>query len=397
MVMVDLFRPYMSEHASNRVADLLKYRPDGRMFIGQGAMVTQFEQALKSTLDSPQDVLSVNSGTSALDLAMYIAGVGPGKTVIATPMTCSASNSPIITKFARVIWADIDPKTGLISPESVVDRVQWCARHLGQAPAAIIAVDWGGRLCDYPALIEAAQVEMFGREWQVPIIQDAAHAFTAYGENGVTGARSGADFICYSFQAIKHLTTVDGGALICKTQENTDRARLLRWYGLDRNLGDSFRCSQDIQEPGFKYHMNDLAATIGLANINDVDDIVSKHRANARWYHHHLAEVDGHAISLPAPDEGSAWWLYTLLVGNRDAFIEFMRERGIECSQVHRRNDAHPGFIRRTYGHMPLPGTDYFADHEVAIPVGWWLNDQELRRVADAILEWNDSRTQVTA
>ena len=390
--MVDLFRPYMSDAATQRVTDALKYRPDGRLYIGQGALVDQFELALKSALNSPSDVLTVNSGTSALSLAMYMAGVGPGKTVIATPMTCSASNSPIITNFARIVWADIDPKTGLISPESVDDRVQWCLRHLGQAPAAIVAVDWGGRLCDYPALIEAARVESYGRTHQVPIIQDAAHAFMAYDANGASSAKSGADFICYSFQAIKHLTTIDGGALICKDAGNTEAARLLRWYGLDRTQGDSFRCSQDIQSPGFKFHMNDVAATIGLANINDTYDIVGKHRFNANWYHEALKDADGHAINLPYPDEGSAWWLYTILVGNRDAFIDFMKERGVECSQVHRRNDVHPGFVRRTYGHMPLPGVDYFADHEVAIPVGWWLTEEDRKQVAAAVLEWDQIR-----
>lgn len=389
--MVDLFRPYMAPHAGARVADLLKYRDDGRMFIGQGAQVDLFERALKKTLDATQDVITTNSGTSALDLAMHIAGVGPGKTVIATPMTCSASNSPVYTKFARIIWADVDPSTGLISPESVSDRVEWCARHLGQAPAAIIAVDWGGKLCDYPALFQAAAVEMFGRRWQVPIIQDAAHSFLAT-EDGVPGAQSGADFICYSFQAIKHLTTVDGGALICKTPENTERARLLRWYGLDRTQGDSFRCSQDIQEPGFKYHMNDVAAAIGLANIADVEQIVADHRYNATYYDNKLSKADGQAIVLPAPDEGSSWWLYTLCVGNRDAFIEFMKARGVDCSQVHRRNDVHPGFTRRTYGHMSLPGVDYFADHEVAIPVGWWLTEQDRQQVVTAVLEWNEER-----
>lgn len=399
--MIDLFRPYMSPHAVARVSQVISYRDDGRMFIGQGGQVDLFERALKMTLNAPTDVVTVNSGTSALTLAMYIAGVGPGKTVIATPMTCSASNSPIITQFARVVWADVDPITGLISPESVKDRVQWCLRHLGQAPAAIVAVDWGGALCDYPALIEAAQVEMFGRSWQVPIIQDAAHSILAFDSvSGWPGSRSGADFICYSFQAIKHLTTVDGGALICKDEANTEQAKLLRWYGLDRTTGDSFRCSQDIQSPGFKFHMNDVNAAIGLANIADLHGVVEKHRENAKFYDAAFEDIDavGGSGKYPSPlmtpesNDGSSWWLYTLLVHDRDAFIAFMAEREIGCSQVHRRNDAHPGFIRRTYGHTPLPGVDTFAEYEVAIPVGWWLTAEDRNRVVGAVRDWHYRR-----
>jgi dTDP-4-amino-4,6-dideoxygalactose transaminase len=230
---------------------------------------------------------------------------------------------------------------------------------------------------------------MFGRSRQVPIIQDAAHAFLATDAQGRSGALSGADFTCYSFQAIKHLTTVDGGALICKDAQHTESARLLRWYGLDRTQGDSFRCSQNIEQPGFKFHMNDVAATIGLANLPEMQNIVNAHRGNALFYTSVLEHVNRHAVTLPEYVEGSSWWLYTLLVEQRDDFIAFMRARDVECSPVHRRNDAHSGFIRRTYGHMPLPGVDAFSEHEVAIPVGWWLSDDDRATVADAILEWD--------
>lgn len=387
--MIDLFRPYLNHRArANAVKVMTPDQDTGRLYIGQGKVVEHFEGRLAETLQvAPEDVVTVNSGTSALDLAMHIAGVGPGKPVIATPMTCSATVTPAATKWGQVIWADIDPVTGLITPESVEDRIKWCLRHLGRPPAAILAVDWGGRVCDYDAIRKAAQIDFMGASYSVPIIQDAAHSFLATDAQGRPVAQSAADFRCFSFQAIKHLTTIDGGALICRDRQNSDRARLLRWYGLDRTSGESFRCSQDIQEPGFKYHMNDVNAAVGLGNLEQVADIVGKHRQNALWYSGAFKSLSG-AVQVPPHDEGSSCWLYTLLVDDRDGFIAHLRAAEIEASPVHRRCDAHPGFTRHTYGHMPLPGVNQFAAREVAIPVGWWLKYGEVERVAAAVFEW---------
>src|SRR5439155_15332209 len=101
--------------------------------------------------------------------------------------------------------------------------------------------------------------------------------------NGESLATAGGDYVCWSFQAIKHLTTGDGGALL-PPAEQLERGRLLRWYGLDRRSTESFRCCQNIREAGYKYHMNDIAASIGLENLPHAERLVSIHRSNAAWY-----------------------------------------------------------------------------------------------------------------
>lgn len=349
--MIPLFKVYMAPKAPARVAEVL-----ASGYIGQGDQAEAFEVALMELLDLPAPPLTMNSCTSAIDLALHLIGVGPGDEVITTPVTCTATNSPIVTRGAIPVWADVDPLTGLIDPEAMIGKFT-------ERTKAIIAVDWGGALCDYATL----------RAFGLPVIQDAAHSLTA----GIGG-----DYVCWSFQAIKHLTTGDGGALWCPP-EQLERARLLRWYGLDRRSKADFRCEQNIQEAGYKYHMNDIAAAIGLANIGGVRGAVQAHRFNAAEYNHRLARLPD--ITLPAWDESSAWWLYTLLVEDRQGFIAHLADYGIAASPVHARNDTHAAFH---FPNGPLPGVDHFASRNVAIPVGWWLSADDRKRIIEAVQTW---------
>lgn len=341
---IPLFKVAMSPEAPARVAEVLQSG-----YIGQGEQVEAFEGALQRLLDLPAPPLTTNSCTSAIDLALHLIGVGPGDQVITTPVTCTATNSPIVTRGAVPVWADVDPLTGLIDPADV-------ARKLTRKAKAIIAVDWGGALCDYQAL------KAFG----LPVIQDAAHHLTT----------PQGDYACYSFQAIKFLTTGDGGALWCPAWQ-MERARLLRWYGLDRRSKADFRCEQNIAEVGYKFHMNDIAAAIGLANIELAHSTIAAHQLNAAQY----AGTFGHPW-----DKQSAWWLYTLLVDDRRGFIAHMADRGIACSPVHARNDTHRAFH---FPNGPLPGVDHFASRNVAIPVGWWLSSDDRRAVVEAVQAWH--------
>lgn len=348
---IPLFKVTMAADAAARVSDVL-----ASGYIGQGPLCEEFEAQLAPVLGTPAPPLLMNSCTSAIDLALHLIGVGPGDEVITTPMTCTATNSPIVTRGARPVWADIDPATGLISPADV-------ARKQTPKTKAVIAVDWGGAPCDYAAL----------RSFGLPVIQDAAH-----GPSG--GARG--DYVCWSFQAIKHLTTGDGGALWCAA-EQLERARLLRWYGLDRRSKADFRCEQRITEVGYKYQSNDIAAAIGLANLPGLAARIQAARTHASAYQLAFAGHP-HVTATPWCDDSSSW-LYTLLVPERADFIAHLADRGIAASPVHARNDLHPAF---DFHAGPLPGVDIFAASNVAIPVGHWLTPADVDFIIQAVLEW---------
>lgn len=350
--MVPLFKVYMAEDAPEQAARVLRSG-----YIGQGPEVEAFEDELQVFWESPVRPLTLNSGTTAISLALHLCGVGPGDEVISTPMTCTATNLPILHTGARIVWADVDPETGLIDPADVDRKVTTWTK-------AIVAVDWSGARCDYERL----------RSFGVPVIQDAAH--------NLLYALPGGDYTCYSFQAIKHLTTGDGGALLVPP-EQYERARLLRWYGLDRTKGDSFRCSQDITEGGWKAHMNDVAAAIGRANLKKAGKMARTQGIHAFLLSQYLA---GHpSMLLPPPDECSAWWLYTVRVQDPSGFIRHMEAHGIAASPVHRRNDALTCFAAFQ---SDLPGVTEFSSHEVAIPCGWWLTSDDLSHIVDAVWAW---------
>ncbi len=324
-------------------------------YVGQGEKVEEFEKAFARYVFSSLVPLSVNSCTSALDLSLHLIGVKPGDEVITTPVTCTATNGVIVNRRAIPVWADVDPFTGLISPEDV-------AKKITSNTKAIIAVDWAGRSCDYISL----------RSFGIPVIQDSAHRLTKLTDN------NRGDYICWSFQAIKHLTTGDGGMLL-PPEDQLERARLLRWYGLDRRSKADFRCSQNITEVGYKYHMNDIAATIGIENLKLVLHNIGMHVDTAQYYDTY---INNPLIQKPEFSYTSSWWLYSLFVNDRAVFTEYLKVHGIDCSPVHARNDKHTAFY---YPNGSLPGVDYFDTFQVSIPCGWWLTDQDKEYVVKIV------------
>lgn len=338
-------------------------------YIGEGARVEEFERALRPWTGSP-NVLALNSGTSALELALHLAGVGPGDEVISTPLTCVATNHAILHRGARVVWADTDPSTGNIDPGSI--RLLVTART-----KAVMVVHWGGDPC------ELDEIHAIAAARGLKVIEDAGHAFGADYGGAPIGSHS--HFVCFSFQAVKILTTVDGGALTCQRPEDHERGRLLRWYGIDRRerrrrgIDDD---TLDITELGYKIHMNDVCATVGLEQLRYVGQNLARTRANAARYDEAFAGLTGVKPLVRRPGHDNSHWLYTVKVRSPPEFRAFMNRAGIDASQVHVRNDRYRVF--RSFA-VPLPGLDTFCAHFVCIPVGWWLGDADVDRVVAAV------------
>ena len=344
--------------------------------VGQGPKVEEFEAALAPVAGN-RNVLAVNSGTSALQLALRLAGARGGS-VVTTPMTCAATVLPVLAEGARPVWADIDPATGNIDPLDA-------ERKLAPDTRAVLAVHWGGQPCDMTALMD------LGARHGIPVIVDAAHALGAQWAGEPVGSPA-ADFTCFSLQAIKHITTIDGGILTTRDAADYRRGKLLRWYGIDRDAEQAdARVAADIGDWGYKFHMNDVAATIGLAQLAHLPGILAAHRGNSAFYGDALC---GLVQAAPARrySEG-AWWLYTLLWrdgGQRAAFQAFMRAAGIQVSRVHGRLNRLTCF--REYAAGPLPGVDEFFERECCIPVHWALTEADRRAVAGAVTEFAEKR-----
>ena len=340
-------------------------------FIGQGQKVDEFENRLANYFGN-QYALTVNSGTSAIQLALRLANVGPGDEVISTAMTCTATNMPVLAAGANLIWADVDPHTGLIDPNALKSKIT-------EKTKAIIMVHFGGLPCDIDAINKIA------KENNIKTIEDAAHALGSSYKNQKIANHS--DFVIFSFQAIKHFTTIDGGVLFCKEESDYKRGKLLRWFGIDRNSErKDFRCEENILEYGYKFHMNDICATIGIEQLKYIDTIVARHISNQEFYDSELSGVKGvHIIEKPA-NIVSACWIYVLHIEKRDSFISWMDQNGVMTSRVHERNDIHTAFEKST---CSLPNLDKYNLTHVSIPCGWWIDDEDREFIASKVKEFS--------
>jgi dTDP-4-amino-4,6-dideoxygalactose transaminase len=241
-------------------------------------------------------------------------------------------------------------------------------------------VHFGGIPCDIDA------INAIAKKYNLKTIEDGAHAIGAEYKGSKIGNHS--DFIMFSLQAIKHFTTVDGGLLLCKDQSDYERGKLLRWYGIDRDeKRKEFRCEEDIIEYGYKYHMNDISATIGIEQLKHIDGIVSKHIDNQEYYDHTLQNIKGVAVIKKPNASKSSSWLYTLHIDKRDLFSVWMSEQGVMTSRVHERNDKHTAFDDSL---CELPGVDAFNATQVSIPVGWWITKKDREYIANKIQEFSN-------
>jgi dTDP-4-amino-4,6-dideoxygalactose transaminase len=355
--MINLFKVRMSEKAGEEVSKVLSSG-----FIGQGSKVEEFEDLLQQELNSSVRPVTVNSCTSAIDLALELIGISAGDEVIATAQTCFASNIGPIHRGAVIRWADIDSITGLISPESVKSLIT-------EKTKAIIAVNWAGKICDYVSL------KSFG----IPVIEDAAHTWDVFESEYRPLRENRGDYICYSFQAIKYLTSGDGGLLI-PPKEKEHQARLLRWFGLDRTQGASFRCTQNIEKAGFKYHMNDINATIGICNLPEARQSVLQQRKNSKYL---IDNISNRKIEIPEWDSSCSYWLLSIHADNNKKFIDFLKQNGIESSPVHYRNDEYD--CTKQFKKESLIGLDAFSETQICIPNGWWLTKHELDYIIEVL------------
>lgn len=347
-------------------------------FITQGPAVEEFEKILQEKFNYPY-ILTLNSATSGLTLAIRMIKdkmqLRNDDEVLSCPLTCMATNLPIVANNLRIKWVDIDPTTGLIDLEDL-------EKKLSEKTKIITFVHWGGYPVNMQKLTEILDRNEGRLGFRPYVVEDCAHAFLS--ELGGKYVGTTGNFGIFSLQAIKHLTTGDGGLIFCPNKEFYEKAKLLRWYGIDRDKRNynrkDLRLEHDVEEWGYKYHMNDINATIGIYNFPHISGLIEKNRRNAKIYDEELEGVQ--ILNHYDENKKSAYWLYTILVDKKEEFIEYMKENGVFCSQVHQRNDIHTCFSQFK---MELPNLDEFEKKMVCIPVGWWLEEEDVREIIKLI------------
>jgi dTDP-4-amino-4,6-dideoxygalactose transaminase len=352
MKKVRLFKPYVSWYA---VWNTVKVLRSGQL--AEGPRVKEFEKKFGEKFGL-KNVATVNSGTAALELAYELAGIREGDEVITPVLTCTATNLPLVHRKATIIFADT-------AKDLNVD-VEDVRRKITPKTKAIVFVHFGGNNRGLKELLELC------KEKNIILIEDAAQA--------VGSAFWGkADFTCVSLQAIKSLTSGDGGIIICKDDELDKKARRLRWFGYDRDqkqkTGD-----MDLTEAGYKYHMNDISAAIGLGNLKVMDKIMAHQKALMEEY-----EKGGITAHV---------WFACMLADHRPELQAYLKERGIDTGVYHYRNDRYSIFGASSY-EATVPGRyptmDEIENKYLLLPLNMHVTVDDVRRITSAIKTFNES------
>lgn len=370
--------PLIGEEEIAEVIDTLRSG-----WIGFGPKSIRLEADFARYVGTTQAV-SVNSCTAGLHLALIAAGIRPGDEVITTPLTFVASANVIEHVGAIPVFVDVDLKTQNIDPEQIVAAISPRTR-------ALMPVHMAGRPCDMDAIGALA------RQHGLTVIEDAAHATEAAWRGQKIGSIS--RFTAFSFYATKNLTTAEGGMVTTQDAAAADRMRLLRLHGIDKDAWKRYSAQglegYDMVEPGFKYNMTDLQASLGLHQLARLErNLVIRER---HWRAYDEAFATLAAIETPAPaskDERHARHLYTILLRldrlaiDRQRFIAELRARRIG-SGIHFRPVHLHSYYRTKYrlGEGSFPNAESIGARTASLPLSARLSDDDVQDVIAAVSE----------
>ena len=391
---IPLFRVFMAPNAAELTGVTLNSG-----YITQGPRVEELERKFSDYLENPY-TLALNSATSAHHLALHLLkkpdnstnwpGLKQGDEILSTALTCTATNFPILANGFKIKWVDVDRTTGNMD-------VRDLRRKITRNTKVIVFVHWGGTPADLDGMrkVQDYAERKFG--FRPRIIEDAAHAMGAEHHSIKIGALQRQNIVTFSLQAIKHITTSDGGLLCLPNKGLYERAKLLRWYGIDREKRNykqkDFRLESDVKEYGFKFHMNDWSASLGLANFPFLAKNLARHRENARFYDESLKHVKGIELIRPPNGAVSSYWVYSLFVEDKPEFIEYMKSKGVFVSQVHARNDTHS--VCAPF-RVHLPNVDAVEKKLICIPCGWWVTDEQRTYIVESIQSFFRRKDSIT-
>lgn len=359
--MIPLYKPYMPK----QLPELENILHSGALAYGKWGR--EFEQSISDFTGAP-NVATVNSYNAAVQLIFLTLGVGYGDEVITSPQSCLASNMPILSSGATVVWADIDPKTGTLDPESVKSKITPNTK-----------VIFHNHHCGYPGYID--EINAIGRERGIIVVDDCIEAFGSEYKGKMMGA-SNTDVTVFSFQTVRLPNTIDGGAVCFRDRELHNKACKLRDFGIDRptfrdSLGEISPLS-DITEVGMGVTMSELNSYIGLQQMQEISSLLAQQRMNGNTWKLKLEQsLDYQGISDDRKINPNYWVMGMLYKKGRVAGIEHFRKLGFYASTVHLPNNRYSVFGKANMD-KSLKGVEEFYNHFVAVPSGWWVKEYEI-------------------
>lgn len=367
--LIPVFKPHIGIETAKAAVEALDLG-----WLGMGSYVGEFERGLESYLGlSGRRVVAVNTGTSALHLAMLVTGVGPGDEVI-TPSFNNIGDLQAI----RAVGAD--PVFCDIRSDNLGIDVAKAEALVSPRTKVVIGMDYAGIPCDLDNLHAMA-----GRHG-LRVVHDAAHSLGS--RHGGKPIGSVGDIVIFSFDAVKTLTCIDGGALVVNSEGEVEQLHRLRFLGTDQSpqrlYTNNRSWTYDVAGPGFRYHLANLHASIGLSQLSRLDEFVATRQRACRLYSDLLGEVDG--LTLPATDfRDVAPFIYYVRVlnGRRDALKQALLERGVDTG-IHWIPGHQFSFFKDCRG-GDLSVTERIGSEILTLPLHSFMEVQTVERVAAAI------------
>jgi dTDP-4-amino-4,6-dideoxygalactose transaminase len=376
---IPFHRPSIGSAERDAVLEVLDSR-----WLTTGQKSVDFEEAVRARIGCGHAV-AVNSATAALHLILEALGIKAGDEVVVPTYTFAACGETVRYLNARPRFADVDPVTFNATAATIEAQLRPETR-------AIMVVHFGGLMADMDPILELAR----GRN--LPVIEDAAHALPCSRDGRQAGTVGTAGAL--SFYATKTVTTGEGGMLVTDSAEIANRARSMRLHGLSRDAWKRYSGGgswyYEIEDVGFKYNLTDLAAAIGLVQLDRAESTrVERERVARRYEQAFAASGIGELVELPRmplPNEVHAWHLYPIRLhldrvkATRAETIDRLAEAGVGTSVHFIPLHLHP-YYRRTYGYAPsdLPVANLQYEREISLPIYPDLSDGEVDYVVEAL------------
>ena len=356
--MIPIYKPYMPENLITVIDEILY---SGQLGFGKYGRI--FETQLREFIGCNY-LLTVSSYNVAMQIVLSTLGLKSGDEVIASPVSCLASNQPFAVRGLKVIWADINPQTGTICPEDVKSKITINTKAI-----------FHNHFCGYLGKID--EINSIGKEFGIPVIDDGIEAFgSEYKENKL--GNLGTDVSVFSFQTVRIPNTIDGGAIVFSDKDLYEKALLIRDYGIDRTI---FRNSEgeinpncDIKLEGYGGLMSELNSFIGTKQMDNIDNLLTIQKHNASIWHAKFANQSNIVPLKQTLFTLPNYWVYGTLCENKAEMIKKFKEEGFYATGVHINNNIYSIFNDKT----ELKGVNEFMNKFVAIPSGWWLSEKDI-------------------
>lgn len=369
--MIPLFKPSLGEEEIEAVSQVLRSG-----WIGNGPKTQQFEKEFLKYING-KNCVATNSASAALHLALLSLNIKKGDEIITPSLTFVATNHPILMVGGIPVFCDVEKDTLCADPEDILKKIT-------KKTKAIIVVHYGGHPVNMAPLLKIC------KEKNIALIEDCAHGAGSFYNNIHVG--NFGSFGCFSFAAIKNLTTGDGGMIVGKDKKIVEKARTLAWSGIsqstwERSKEKTLKWQYNVTSVGWKYQMNDIAAAIGLIQLKKLEKNNKERKKITEQYNNAFKDISWIETPMVKPYATSSYHNYVIKVPEkiRDSLSDFLAEKGISTSVHYMPSHYYPMYSKYK---TKTPITNIVWKKILLLPIFPGLIKKDLNYIIDSIIKY---------